>query len=289
MHDGGWTAWTAWTECSPAIACGSTIGTKQKSRQCQSEIPNRCAGKSIKSENCWNGPCPIDGGWSDWSPWSGCELLYVENNHVDSNGQEATTAAYVDVDVDPNLIQVLPPQQSLYVPPCEQQKYRLRECTNPAPQFGGKDCPEAGRNQTDRCSEYPCPVDGYWSEWTEWTQCPEIDCQVEANPEMSTRTRECDNPQPVYGGLDCLEVPADETEKARECEIPFCPVNGGWSAWTEWQCSVTCGSGIKSRQRTCSNPVPAHGGQDCSGELTQTDDCSLSECPRTYFHSVLCR
>jgi|GEM_PF-6736171 len=38
------------------------------------------------------------------------------------------------------------------------------------------------------------------------------------------------------------------------------PVNGGWSAWSD--CSVACGGGTKNR--TCTNPVPANGGTDCS-------------------------
>jgi len=56
------------------------------------------------------------------------------------------------------------------------------------------------------------------------------------------------------------------------------PVNGGWSPWG--RCSVSCGGG--SQTRTCTDPSPANGGEDCVGASRQecnTDDCEgSSEC-----------
>ncbi len=47
---------------------------------------------------------------------------------------------------------------------------------------------------------------------------------------------------------------------------------GTWSQWTEFsQCSKTCGSGSKTRTRTC------NGGQ-CSGEASETQVCQNAEC-----------
>ena len=51
------------------------------------------------------------------------------------------------------------------------------------------------------------------------------------------------------------------------------PVNGGWSAYTT--CSKTCGGGIQTR--TCTNPLPAHGGSSCAGESSQA--CNTQACP----------
>ena len=57
------------------------------------------------------------------------------------------------------------------------------------------------------------------------------------------------------------------------------PVNGGWSNYGEWgDCSVTCGSGVRARTRTCTNPVPSGGGMDCDGSTTQVDMCVLEAC-----------
>ena len=49
-------------------------------------------------------------------------------------------------------------------------------------------------------------------------------------------------------------------------EWPFFYVatNGGYTEWSESECSVTCGEGTKILTRTCTNPPPSHGGKDCS-------------------------
>ncbi|XP_053727634.1 complement component C7 [Synchiropus splendidus] len=45
--------------------------------------------------------------------------------------------------------------------------------------------------------------------------------------------------------------------------------DGRWSCWSAW----TCTGGQRSRQRTCTNPAPQNGGQECVGESTETSDC----------------
>ena len=56
-------------------------------------------------------------------------------------------------------------------------------------------------------------------------------------------------------------------------------VDGGWSE-PEWsKCSKACGGGTQNRARTCNNPAPDHGGNDCQGESTETQDCNTEDCP----------
>ena len=58
------------------------------------------------------------------------------------------------------------------------------------------------------------------------------------------------------------------------------PVDGGWTDWGEWsECTATCGSGTKNRSRTCTNPAPLNGGQDCPGSPTDTMECNTQPCP----------
>lgn len=57
-------------------------------------------------------------------------------------------------------------------------------------------------------------------------------------------------------------------------------VDGQWSGWKPWSgCTRSCGSGIQTRARTCTNPSPAHGGQDCVGLGDETRTCNNNPCP----------
>lgn len=77
-------------------------------------------------------------------------------------------------------------------------------------------------------------------------------------------------------------------------EIIFCyfvVVNGGYSDWMPYGvCSKTCGGGVQTRKRTCTNPPPSNGGEDCSGlgPASTTRECNNQECQskinRLYSH-----
>ena len=59
-------------------------------------------------------------------------------------------------------------------------------------------------------------------------------------------------------------------------------VDGGYSEWSEFtDCSVSCGGGIKTRSRTCTNPVPKYFGRNCSilGLPVETLKCQTQPCP----------
>ncbi|XP_067650561.1 coadhesin-like [Haliotis asinina] len=62
-------------------------------------------------------------------------------------------------------------------------------------------------------------------------------------------------------------------------------VNGGWSEWSVTSagtCTLSCGGGQQTviRDRTCSNPLPGHGGTPCPGLSTdsQTQACNTVAC-----------
>ncbi|XP_034234598.1 hemicentin-1-like isoform X2 [Thrips palmi] len=124
--------------------------------------------------------------------------------------------------------------------------------------------------ETRPCFMSNCPINGGWSNWTEWFGCDQQCGQLKKN-----RSRECNNPEPAYGGHFC-EGEAFEIEN---CNLPLCPVDGGWSTWSEWSaCSVTCDAGVQIRHRECNSPEPAHGGQVCVGPFSDTKNCYNEPC-----------
>ena len=60
-------------------------------------------------------------------------------------------------------------------------------------------------------------------------------------------------------------------------------VNGDWTNWSEWTpCDVTCGTGLQTRRRNCSNPEPAFGGKICPGYKTEARNCQPRYCQSMY-------
>ncbi|WAR10763.1 SEM5A-like protein [Mya arenaria] len=57
-------------------------------------------------------------------------------------------------------------------------------------------------------------------------------------------------------------------------------LDGGWSAWSEYSnCSSTCGSGHRTRVRTCTDPAPEGGGHVCVGPSLDRALCDNGPCP----------
>ena len=225
--------WSVWSSCTRTCA----NGTKSRKRTCSNPAPryggNNCSvlGTSAETTNCSN-PCPINGGYSPWSVWSSC-------TRTCANGT----------------------------------KSRKRTCSNPAPRYGGNNCSVLGTSaETTNCSN-PCPINGGYSPWSVWSLCT-----TTCGNGTKSRNRTCSNPVPLYEGNNCSMLGI--AKETTNCSNP-CPINGGYSPWSVWSlCTTTCGNGTKSRNRTCSNPVPLYEGNNCSmlGIAKETIICS-NPCP----------
>jgi len=85
-------------------------------------------------------------------------------------------------------------------------------------------------------------------------------------------------------GMFSIQMTSTISETVFLVETPLEPakVNGGYSRWSSWSsCSESCGPGMQKRFRTCTNPRPDNGGEDCSriGYPFQLQPCRVRPCP----------
>ncbi|KAK3107042.1 hypothetical protein FSP39_005764 [Pinctada imbricata] len=151
-------------------------------------------------------------------------------------------------------------------------QYMERSCNNPAPSNGGINCTgSAFKHQA--CVRKACavPVNGGWSSWRVARTCSKT-----CGPGTVLLERSCDNPVPKHGGSYC----SGQGFSQRTCNLGACPVDGQWSKWGAWDsCSASCNGGYMSRVRSCDNPVPSGGGNQCTGVRRDTNKCNTNDCP----------
>ncbi|VUZ55036.1 unnamed protein product [Hymenolepis diminuta] len=307
--DGVWGAWTPWSSCSST--CGA--GLRQRTRKCDSPPPSNggkpCPGEAMQDVLCEDLPlCPVNGGWSSWGPWSSCSRTC---------GPASTQRRERKCDMPPpangGRACIGPESQ---VRACERKncpidggwgawgpwshcskscdggiRRRTRQCNNPTPQFGGAQC-EGSDNESTKCQENPCPVNGEWSNWSSWSACVGR-CGVG----IQSRVRTCTEPAPSYGGHLCRGSAKD----SRTCSLPYtdgdesCPsqpdvgsAGASWSQWSGWSeclpdCSTTTEgkpgeSGRRHRSRNCTilrdgKYVSAKSIRECEGHAEEFEKC----------------
>ncbi|GFR25561.1 hemicentin-1 [Trichonephila clavata] len=290
---GTWSSWSEWSSCS--VSCA--VGFRKRTRACKpSTKPGSpwCQGQYSETEKCDTSlECPVHGGWSEWGKWTDCTATCGQgttrryrscSNPIPINGGKPCVGAPGESQ-SCVAIKVCPrdggwsswSQWSQCSVTCgnEGSNFRYRSCNNPPPQAEGTPCQGPSQDRQDCIAPKLCPVNGQWSEWTEWTEC-----SVTCGKGERMRRRACDNPLPEHGGQDCNRDEAGEVQiHSCSAKIEHCPVDGGWSDWSDWgPChSPDCGSSkiaYSFRQRSCNIPVPAHNGSMCQGTFLDAGLCA---------------
>ncbi|XP_017285004.1 properdin [Kryptolebias marmoratus] len=235
----GLPTWSPWSSWS---FCNILCGdgVRQRSRKCFGIGECEKDQDKLHVEPC-NGTCCSDTGWGSWLPWTPCS--------ISCGGQGV--------------------------------RKRVRVCSSP-PACQSR-C--TGSSEEMEACEAPnkCPVHGSWSSWGVWSPCSGScinDQQGSANMFSRERQRSCTNPAPSADtnpqGNSC---PGDFSQRQSCSELPNCPVDGSWGAWSApGPCSVTCGKGLQLSLRNCNSPAPKYGGKMCEGMSTMSTVCE-SPCP----------
>ena len=255
--DGGWTKWTEWTKISDDDT------ESVRTRECVNPKPQylglECVGHSIEKRNDF----PTNGGWGQWEPWS---IPKKENNpdtitrkrycinpvpsengdHCEGDGEEEMPFYH--------------PINGQWSPWSEWKNHsepdlmkRTRQCDNPSPQFEGKPCFGVDTDIAilDKLRN------GLWCPWSLYSPVTRTSI-----PEVIESRRYCECPTPAFGGKFCEGL--DYQEK-----IVFRKVDGEWTEWSLWTPTENDPQ-ILVRKRTCTNPYPYYGGNDCWGPANAT-------------------
>ncbi|CAB3990632.1 A disintegrin and metallo ase with thrombospondin motifs adt-1-like isoform X2, partial [Paramuricea clavata] len=283
--NGGWSTWSSWSSCSTTCNAGSQM----RSRKCSNPAPKHggkdCHGTNTMTKKCMMVSCKVDGGWSAWSDFGACSVSCGTGVKYSTRMCDNPKAKHGGKECDGNSQK----KTKCDMPPCKVNggwstwsswtscsttcnagsQMRSRNCSNPVPKHGGKDC-KGTNTMTKKCMVVPCKVDGGWSAWSDFGAC-----SVSCGTGVKYKTRMCNNPMAEHGGKEC----EGNSQYRTKCDMPPCKVNGGWSVWSPWTpCSTTCNAGVQWRARGCTDPVPKHGGNDCQGNSTMMKECMMVPC-----------
>lgn len=281
-----WNAWSQWSECSKTCSSGNQVRTRLCQHSLTGLTSDSCGGSPQENRVCRRDPCHVDGAWSPWSRWSSCSVTCswgtrIRTRHCDNPRPKhggmpcfgrgiVTEICYLGSCPVHGGWSIWSIWSSCSVSCSNGIRTRYRNCSNPVPQYGGDSC-DGKSTEQQQCNSGPCPIHGGWAAWTSWSQCT-----VTCSRGSRLRLRTCTNPPPHHGGQDC---PGNFSE-LRYCDFGPCPIHGNWTAWSQWSdCSKTCANGTRTRNRTCSNPLPQFGGRNCSGEMNEIKSCSIEPCP----------
>ncbi|XP_060654439.1 semaphorin-5B isoform X1 [Drosophila nasuta] len=217
------------------------------------ELVERCTPLDPTVQQPWLQPstfscpvlnAPIDGGWSAWSEWQDCQqheepdsnCLCRQRNCNNPQPQHGGVGCEGISTQVTNCTQHGGWTDWSAWSPCSQScgiavKTRRRSCGNPRPAHGGRMC--LGSEHAEMyCSHLPpCPVakpqavDGAWGPWGEWSEC-----SAQCGGGFRMRRRECDDPKPLNGGLDCPGCRLDY----EDCNMQSCAEVRKFSSWTPW-------------------------------------------------------
>ncbi|XP_071177833.1 scavenger receptor cysteine-rich type 1 protein M160-like [Mytilus edulis] len=236
---------------------------------------------------CSNDSTIVDGRWLSWATWNECSKSCGNgirtrsrtcNNPSPSNGGLPCKGDTLEAQLCNKMsCPVVNGNWSVWTQwtDCSMScgngfQTRSRRCNDPSLSNIRFSC-HGDTLEAQLCNKIECPVDGSWSPWSIWNTC-----NVTCGGGTQWRSRHCDNPSPLYGGINC----GTDSYDFIDCNTDNCRVDGSWGPWSIWNtCNVTCGGGTQWRSRHCDNPTPLYGGSDCGTDNYDFNNCNTENCP----------
>uniref|UniRef100_A0A3Q2VSK8 Uncharacterized protein n=1 Tax=Haplochromis burtoni TaxID=8153 RepID=A0A3Q2VSK8_HAPBU len=182
---GALSSWGRWSPCS--LSCGG-LGLKTRSRGCTQPAPAHggrdCQGPRRETTYCQAPDCPVDGGWSRWSPWSRCDKRCGGGRSIRTRSCSSPPPKNGGKKCAGEKNQVKPCNTK----PCVDGAWtpwsvwsdcsatcgrgthvRTRACINPPPRNNGSHC-SGPEKETQDCQTPPC-LGCPMSAWSVWSQC----------------------------------------------------------------------------------------------------------------------
>lgn len=301
--DGSWSAWSGWFKCaqyneqSTDESGANSDSCLCRTRTCDNPSPknggNGCKGMNIVVSNC-----TVNGGWTEWGPWSACSQtcgMAVKTRRRSCGSPKPAHGGRVCVGPDRSEIYCgnLPPCPApvLKQPTsdggwgpwgvwseCNAQcnggfRIRRRKCDDPEPLNGGFDCPGCHIDY-ETCNTQACPEVKKTSPWTPWLVA------------LNGTTPNGGHVEKRYK-FSCKSIVSDSSslkitlakEDTRICEpdgncrrTDEKPEESEWSDWSQWSnCSSHCAGGSQFRTRVCES-------RSCDGSNRMTRSCNTQSC-----------
>ncbi|XP_041480421.1 A disintegrin and metalloproteinase with thrombospondin motifs adt-1-like [Lytechinus variegatus] len=249
---GTWTQWAPWASCS--ATCGPGLQSANRTCMKGNSLGRNCDGDDFRVRDCNLYPCqhgvPPGVAWGGWSQWTTCHMTCGNMS----------------------------------------KRWRWRYCVKDGKKTEG--CNGVPSGQTRNCRVPACKfLDAdrpSWTQWGSWTECTKT-CGGQTGESFQERT--CMLQGYPSTGCNYADPREEKTRRLKICRISQpCPKKENkpvsvasvriavWSTWGEWtKCSVSCGSGSRSRRRECTdaNKKPTTG---CSGNHLESSSCSSAPC-----------